>query len=82
MNAYVKVFDPARKQAVRTWKLHRALAIKFKTPDLNASGTSIGIEELHLAHEGLELVRPKEPPPVMAGDPGPIGGSSPGTRVA
>ena len=83
MNAYVKVLDPARKQVVRTWKLHRALAIKFKTPDLNASSTSVGIEELHLTHEGLELVRPDTPPgPVMAGDPGPIGGLPPGTGVA
>jgi phage tail-like protein len=41
---------------VLTWKLARALAIKFKAADLNARGTEIGVEELHLAHEGLSLV--------------------------
>lgn len=44
-------------QVVRTWKLHRALPVKFKTADLNARSGEIAIEELHLAHEGLELER-------------------------
>jgi phage tail-like protein len=43
-------------QPVVTWKLARALPIKFKAADLNARGTEVGIEELHLAHEGLSLV--------------------------
>jgi hypothetical protein len=34
------------------------MPIKFKTADLNAKGTEVGIEELHIAHEGLTLVRP------------------------
>lgn len=38
------------------WKLDRALPVKFKAADLNAKGTEVGIEELHLAHEGLRLV--------------------------
>lgn len=38
-----------------TWQLRRALPIKFKAADLNAKGTEVGIEELHLAHEGLWL---------------------------
>jgi phage tail-like protein len=58
MNAYIRVLDPARQQAIRSWKLHRVMPIKFKMPDLSAAGTSVGIEELHLAHEGLELERP------------------------
>jgi phage tail-like protein len=41
---------------VLTWKLARALPIKFKAADLNARGTEVGIEELHLAHEGLSLI--------------------------
>lgn len=41
---------------VMSWKLDRAMPVKFKTPDMNAKGTEIGIEELHLAHEGLRLV--------------------------
>jgi phage tail-like protein len=43
-------------QPVLTWALRRALPVKFKAADLNARGTEVGIEELHLAHEGLSLV--------------------------
>jgi hypothetical protein len=32
--------------------------VKFKAADLNARGTEVGIEELHLAHEGLTLIAP------------------------
>lgn len=39
-----------------TIKLFRALPIKFKSGDLNAKATEVGIEELHLAHEGLSIV--------------------------
>ncbi|HET6229640.1 MAG TPA: phage tail protein [Longimicrobiaceae bacterium] len=39
------------------WKLEKALPVKFKAADLNAKGTEVGIEELHLAHEGLRLVK-------------------------
>ncbi len=41
-----------------TWQLDRALPIKFKAADLNAKSAEIGIEELHLAHEGLSVVYP------------------------
>jgi phage tail-like protein len=44
--------------AVLTWVLDRALPVKFKAADLNAKGSEIGIEELHLAHEGLRLEMP------------------------
>jgi phage tail-like protein len=43
---------------VLTWGLARALPVKFKAADLNARGTEVGIEELHLAHEGLTLLSP------------------------
>jgi phage tail-like protein len=36
-------------------RLHRALPIKLKVGDLNARATEVGVEELHLAHEGLTL---------------------------
>jgi phage tail-like protein len=39
---------------VYQWRLHRAMPTKFKTADFNASGTNVGIEELHIAHEGME----------------------------
>jgi phage tail-like protein len=35
--------------------LHRALPIKFKAADFNAQANAVAIEELHLAHEGMEL---------------------------
>ncbi len=38
---------------VMGWQLDRAMPIKFKFADLNAKGTEVGIEELHLVHEGL-----------------------------
>lgn len=41
---------------VLTWRLDNCLPVKFKAADLNAKGTEVGIEELHLAHEGLRLV--------------------------
>ncbi|KQU77067.1 MULTISPECIES: phage tail protein [unclassified Rhizobacter] len=41
---------------VITWGLDRCLPVKFKAADLNAKGTDVGIEELHLAHEGLRLL--------------------------
>ncbi len=41
---------------VLTWGLDRCLPVKFKAADLNARNNDIGIEELHLAHEGLRLL--------------------------
>jgi phage tail-like protein len=45
---------------VMAWKLTNVMPIKFKTADLNAKGTEVGIEELHLAHEGLKWFKDKE----------------------
>jgi phage tail-like protein len=55
LNVIVTMFDYAGNEVVR-WKLENAMPIKFKAADLNAKGTEIGVEELHLAHEGLSLV--------------------------
>lgn len=41
---------------VVTWNLDRCMPVKFKAADLNAKSGDIGIEELHLVHEGLRLV--------------------------
>lgn len=46
----------AADNTVLTWGLRRAMPTRFKAADLNARGTEIGIEELHLAHEGLQLL--------------------------
>jgi hypothetical protein len=32
--------------------------VKFKAADLNGKGSDVGIEELHIAHEGMRLVYP------------------------
>lgn len=45
-----------RDEPALRWALRRAIPVKFKAADLNAKGTEVGIEELHLAHEGLVLV--------------------------
>lgn len=39
-----------------TVQLFRALPVKFKCGDLNARTSEVGIEELHLAHEGLAFL--------------------------
>jgi len=43
---------------VLAWRLERAMPTKFKAADLNARSAELGIEELHLVHEGLRLVAP------------------------
>jgi len=48
-------------RAVISWQLKRALPIKLKTADLNAKATEVGVEELHLAHEGLRIAMEKGP---------------------
>jgi phage tail-like protein len=48
----ITLMDQSGNPAIR-WQLSRAMPIKFKFADLNAKGTEVGIEELHLAHEGL-----------------------------
>jgi len=58
--AVINVYDTAGKAAM-AWKLEKALPVKFKAADLNAKGNEVGIEELHIAHEGLTLVDPTEP---------------------
>ncbi len=55
LNVIVTMFDTSG-QAVLAWKVAQALPIKFKAADLNAKGTDVAIEELHLAHEGLSLI--------------------------
>jgi phage tail-like protein len=45
-----------QKNDVVSWKLSQAMPVKFKAADLNARGTEVGIEELHLVHEGLTLL--------------------------
>jgi phage tail-like protein len=48
----ITLLDINRAPAI-AWQLDRAMPVKFKFADLNAKGTEVGIEELHLVHEGL-----------------------------
>jgi phage tail-like protein len=58
LNARVRMLDEAGEE-VLVWQLERAMPVKFKAADLNAKGSDVGIEELHIAHEGLKLLRPQ-----------------------
>jgi phage tail-like protein len=57
LNARIRMEDEAGNE-VLVWQLERAMPVKFKAADLNAKGSDVGIEELHIAHEGLRLLRP------------------------
>jgi len=48
--------------AVATWNVTRAVPIKLRASDLSGKSTDLAIEELQLAHEGLELKLPQGGP--------------------
>jgi phage tail-like protein len=54
LSAEIEVQNPAG-EPVLTWGLDECLPVKFKAADLNAKGTEVGVEELHLVHQGLRL---------------------------
>ena len=51
----IVMMDQSGEPAV-TWALRGAMPVKFKTADLNAKASEVGVEELHVVHEGLHLV--------------------------
>jgi phage tail-like protein len=53
LKAEIEIRDHAGAR-VMGWTLRRALPVKFKAADLNARGADVGVEELHIVHEGLE----------------------------
>lgn len=53
LKAQIRIFDAAG-QPLMLFTLRRALPVKFRCADLNARATDVGIEELHVVHEGLE----------------------------
>jgi phage tail-like protein len=57
MQVTINLFD-TNGSAVLAWQLNRAMPIKYKFADLNARNAEVGIEELHLVHEGLWSVTP------------------------
>jgi len=52
---YVAAPEEELPGSALTINLFRAMPLKFKCGDLSARATEIGIEELHLAHEGLSI---------------------------
>ena len=55
LDVEITLLNPANQPQLK-WKLEKALPVKFKAPDLNAMGDQIGVEELHLAHQGLSML--------------------------
>jgi phage tail-like protein len=56
LNVVIKLYDIAKNEYSNPrlqWTLKNAIPTKFKTADLNAKATDVGIEELHLVHEAL-----------------------------
>jgi phage tail-like protein len=56
----LKALSERPEDIAMAWRLERALPIKFKAADFNARATDVGIEELHLAHEGLSIEPPSQ----------------------
>jgi len=63
LSAHIKIKNQIKvkgsdkpKTVIIEWKLTNVMPIKFKSADMSAKATEVGIEELHLAHEGLSLV--------------------------
>lgn len=54
-DAAVEVLDHAGADVVATWRASRCLPARIVGPTLNARTGEVGVEELHLAHEGLWL---------------------------
>lgn len=48
----IRLLDGEGREAM-AFHLENALPVKLKVADFNARATEVGIEELHLAHEGL-----------------------------
>jgi len=50
----ITLLDEGR-QAVMTWRFHRAWPCKWSGPSLNAKANEVAFETLEICHEGLEL---------------------------
>jgi phage tail-like protein len=56
MDGSIVIYDP-KLQEVARYNFKRGWPCKWKGPDLNATANEVAIEELDLAHEGLERVK-------------------------
>ncbi|MBW4501623.1 MAG: phage tail protein [Scytonema hyalinum WJT4-NPBG1] len=57
-NVNILVFNQAG-ETMMSWTLIGAIPIAWKTPTLQADGNAVGIEELTLAYEGLQVGKDK-----------------------
>jgi phage tail-like protein len=57
MQVTINLFD-IDGSAVLAWQLDKAMPVKYKFSDFNSRNNEVGIEELHLVHEGLWSVTP------------------------
>lgn len=55
-DGFIRVLDAG--ELLATWSFTRGLPAKISGPQLNAKTGDIALEELHIAHEGLELEDP------------------------
>lgn len=53
-NAVVRVFDAAAQGVVMEWRVSSALPVRWSGPRLNALESRVAVEELELAHDGLQ----------------------------
>jgi phage tail-like protein len=66
MTGYIDVYDQeyvdkSDVQPVLRWQVIKAMATKFKGPDLSSTSSQVAIEELQLMHEGLKLLTEGNP---------------------
>jgi phage tail-like protein len=54
-NVMIELLDKDFTTVIARWNVSRAVPVKMKVSDLNAKTGEIAIEEIHLAHEGLEM---------------------------
>lgn len=60
LNARLVMLEADERAEALRWEFANCLPVRFKAADLSASSSEIGIEELHLSHEGLRLMREGE----------------------
>jgi phage tail-like protein len=65
----VIVLSPDLVEERVRFRLHRCLPAKLTGPRLDATGNDIAIESLEIACEGIEIVRPGQPPAKSPGEP-------------
>jgi phage tail-like protein len=50
------ILQNEQQTPVKTWSFTRGLPVKWTGPTFNASQSAVAIEEIEIAHEGLQLI--------------------------